>query len=139
MELKKYKLGEIAYFVEDKISSDDVSLSEYITTDCLLQNKKGRTIAQNLPPKPCSLTKFKKGDVLIGNIRPYLKKMWYADIDGGCSLDVLALRAKNEDESSYLYSLLLQDDFYDFVMKATKGSKMPRGDKKHILTFCVLI
>ena len=135
MELKKYKLGEIAYFVEDKISSDDVSLSEYITTDCLLQNKKGRTIAQNLPPKPCSLTKFKKGDVLIGNIRPYLKKMWYADIDGGCSLDVLALRAKNEDESSYLYSLLLQDDFYDFVMKATKGSKMPRGDKKHILTF----
>jgi len=135
MELKKYKLGEIAYFVEDKISSDDVSLSEYITTDCLLQNKKGRTIAQNLPPKPCSLTKFKKGDVLIGNIRPYLKKIWFADINGGCSPDVLALRAKNEKESSYLYSLLLQDDFYDFVMKAAKGSKMPRGDKKHILTF----
>ena len=135
MELKKYKLGEIAYFVEDKISSDDVSLNEYITTDCLLQNKKGRTIAQNLPPQSCSLTKFKQGDVLIGNIRPYLKKIWFADINGGCSPDVLALRAKNEDESSYLYSLLLQDDFYDFVMKATKGSKMPRGDKKHILTF----
>lgn len=138
MELKKYKLGEIAYFVEDKISSANVSLNEYITTDCLLQNKKGRTIAQNLPPKPCSLTKFKKGDVLIGNIRPYLKKIWFADIDGGCSPDVLTLRAKNENESSYLYSLLLQDDFYDFVMKAVKGSKMPRGDKKHILTFLCL-
>ena len=129
------RLFDIAYFVEDKISSDEISLNEYITTDCLLQNKKGRTIATNLPPQSCSLTKFKRGDVLIGNIRPYLKKIWFADIDGGCSLDVLVLRSKNENEASYLYSLLMQDSFYDFVMKAPKGSKMPRGDKSHILTF----
>ena len=132
---KKYKLGEIAYFVEEKISSDELTLNEYITTDCLLQNKKGRTIATNLPPKSCSLTKFKKGDVLIGNIRPYLKKIWFAESAGGCSLDVLVLRAKKMEEASFLYSLLLQDDFFDFVMKAPKGSKMPRGDKNHILTY----
>ena len=135
MEMKKYKLGEIAYFVEEKISSDELTLNEYITTDCLLQNKKGRTIAINLPPKSCSLTKFKKGDVLIGNIRPYLKKIWFAESAGGCSLDVLVLRAKKMEEASFLYSLLLQDDFFDFVMKAPKGSKMPRGDKNHILTY----
>ena len=135
MEMKRYKLGEIAYFVEEKISSDELTLNEYITTDCLLQNKKGRTIATNLPPKSCSLTKFKKGDVLIGNIRPYLKKIWFAESAGGCSLDVLVLRAKKMEEASFLYSLLLQDDFFDFVMKAPKGSKMPRGDKNHILTY----
>ena len=135
MGMKKYKLSEIAYFVEEKISSDELTLNEYITTDCLLQNKKGRTIATNLPPKSCSLTKFKKGDVLIGNIRPYLKKIWFAESAGGCSLDVLVLRAKKMEEASFLYSLLLQDDFFDFVMKAPKGSKMPRGDKNHILTY----
>lgn len=129
------KLNDIAYFVDDKISSDEISLNEYITTDCLLQNKKGRSIATNLPPQSCSLTKFQKGDVLIGNIRPYLKKIWFADIDGGSSLDVLVLRAKDKNESAYLYSVLMQDSFYDFVMKAPKGSKMPRGDKNHILTF----
>ena len=129
------KLNDIAYFVDDKISSDEISLNEYITTDCLLQNKKGRSIATNLPPQSCSLTKFKKGDVLIGNIRPYLKKIWFADIDGGSSLDVLLLRAKDKNESAYLYSVLMQDSVYDFVMKAPKGSKMPRGDKNHILTF----
>ncbi|MBR0101293.1 MAG: restriction endonuclease subunit S [Treponema sp.] len=134
-KLKKYKLGEIAYFVDDKISSDEISLNEYITTDCLLQNKKGRSVATNLPPQPCSLTKFKRGDILIGNIRPYLKKIWLADIDGGSSLDVLVLRAKDKNKSAYLYSVLMQDSFYDFVMKAPKGSKMPRGDKNHILTF----
>lgn len=135
MELKKYKLGEIAHFVEDKVKSSDVDLEQYVTTDSLLQNKQGRTIAVNLPPKLCSLTKYRKGDVLIGNIRPYLKKIWLADIAGGCSQDVLALRANNDKESLYLYALLLQDDFYNFVMKAPKGSKMPRGDKNHILSY----
>ena len=135
MEMKKYKLSEIAYFVEEKISSDRLTLNEYITTDCLLQNKKGRTVATNLPPQPCGLTKFKKGDVLIGNIRPYLKKLWFADSDGGCSLDVLVLRAKKIEEASFLYSLLMQDDFFDFVMKAPTGTKMPRGDKNHILSY----
>ena len=133
--MKKYKLGEIADFVEERISSEDISLDEYVTTDSLLQNKKGRVMAQNLPPKKCSLTYYKKGDVLIGNIRPYLKKIWLADTSGGCSQDVLVLRSKKDSDSEFLYATLMQDDFFDYVMKATKGSKMPRGDKNHIMHF----
>ena len=129
------KLNDIAYFVEDKISSENIKLDQYVTTDSLLQNKKGRTFAQNLPPQKCSLVHFKKGDVLLGNIRPYLKKIWYANIEGGCSQDVLVLRAKNNLESKFLYALLMQDSFFDYEMKATKGSKMPRGDKSHIINF----
>ena len=135
MEMKKYKLGEIANFVEERISSEDISLDEYVTTDSLLQNKKGRVMAQNLPPKKCSLTYYKKGDVLIGNIRPYLKKIWLADTSGGCSQDVLVFRSKKDSDSEFLYATLMQDDFFDYVMKATKGSKMPRGDKNHIMHF----
>ena len=85
------KLSSIAYYVTDKISSNDISLAEYVTTDCILQNKKGREIAANLPPQPCSLIRYQRGDVLIANIRPYLKKVWFADIDGGASPDVLVL------------------------------------------------
>lgn len=129
------KLNDIAYFVEDKILSENIKLDQYVTTDSLLQNKKGRTFAQNLPPQKCSLVHFKKGDVLLGNIRPYLKKIWYANIEGGCSQDVLVLRAKNNLESKFLYALLMQDSFFDYEMKATKGSKMPRGDKSHIINF----
>ena len=75
MENWELKLNDIAYFVEDKISSENIKLDQYVTTDSLLQNKKGRTFAQNLPPQKCSLVHFKKGDVLLGNIRPYLKKI----------------------------------------------------------------
>ena len=68
------KLRDIAEFVTDKISSSSISLGSYVTTDSLLQNKRGRELAQNLPPMQCALTNYKKGDVLVANIRPYLKR-----------------------------------------------------------------
>lgn len=129
------KLSSIADYVTDKISSNDVSLYEYVTTDCILQNKKGREKATNLPPQPCSLTHYQRGDVLIANIRPYLKKVWFADIEGGASSDVLVFRAKEGHSPSFLYAILLQDSFFDYVMQGVKGSKMPRGDKEQILRY----
>ena len=129
------KLSSIADYVTDKISSNDIALREYVTTDCILQNKKGREIATNLPPQSCCLTRYQRGDVLIANIRPYLKKVWFADIDGGASSDVLVFRAKEGHPPSFLYAVLLQDSFFDYIMQGAKGSKMPRGDKEQILRY----
>ena len=129
------KLNDIAEFVTDKISSSSISLDRYVTTDSLLQNRRGRETAQNLPPIPCALTHYRQGDVLVANIRPYLKKVWYADSEGGCSSDVLAFRAKNGHCSSFLYTVLMQDAFFDYAMSGAKGSKMPRGDKDQIMRY----
>ena len=129
------KLSEIVEFVTDKISSSSISLDSYVTTDSLLQNKRGREGAQNLPPVPCALTHYKQGDVLVANIRPYLKKVWYADSEGGCSSDVLVFRAKNGHYTSFLYTVLMQDSFFEYAMLGIKGSKMPRGDKDQIMRY----
>ena len=129
------KLSEIAFYVEERVNSDTISLEEYVTTDCILQNKRGRECATNLPPQSCSLVCYKKGDVLIANIRPYLKKIWYADMDGAASSDVLVFRAKDGHSSEFLFAALLQDAFYDYVMQGAKGSKMPRGDKEQIMRY----
>ena len=129
------KLNDIAEFVTDKISSSSISLDRYVTTDSLLQNRRGRETAQNLPPMPCALTQYRQGDVLVANIRPYLKKVWYADSEGGCSSDVLVFRAKNGHCSSFLYTVLMQDAFFNYAMSGAKGSKMPRGDKDQIMRY----
>ena len=84
---------------------------------------------------PCALTHYRQGDVLVANIRPYLKKVWYADSEGGCSSDVLAFRAKNGHCPSFLYTVLMQDAFFDYAMSGAKGSKMPRGDKDQIMRY----
>lgn len=129
------KLNDIAEFVTDKISSSSISLDSYVTTDSLLQNKRGRESALNLPPVPCTLTHCRQGDVLVANIRPYLKKVWYADSEGGCSSDVLVFGAKNGHCTSFLYTVLMQDSFFEYAMLGSKGSKMPRGDKGQIMRY----
>lgn len=129
------RLSEIAEYVTDRVRSNCITLEQYVTTDCILQDRKGRVIASNLPPQQCSLIKYIEGDVLVANIRPYLKKIWFADCKGGASSDVLVFRAKESHSSEFLYSLMLQDSFFDYVMQGTKGSKMPRGDKEQIMRY----
>ncbi len=129
------KLSDIATFVEDKISSNSISLADYVTTDSLFPNKEGKTFATNLPPVVCSLTHYREGDVLVANIRPYLKKVWLANKEGGASTDVLVFRVKKSNKSSFLYAVLLQDRFFEYAMKGAKGSKMPRGDKEQIMRY----
>jgi type I restriction enzyme S subunit len=129
------RLAEIATYVNEKISSSNIDLNQYVTTDSLLQDKRGRECAQNLPPVTTNLIHYQPGDVLVANIRPYLKKLWFADCEGGASSDVLVIRAKNANDTTFVYALLMQDSFYDYAMKGAKGSKMPRGDKDQIMRY----
>ena len=129
------KLSNVSSYVTEKISVDSIDISEYITTDNLLQNKRGRVIAEKLPTQ--KVTKFKKDDILIANIRPYLKKIWQADIEGGASSDVLVIRSNDLIDNNFLYYALTQDSFFEYVMKGSKGTKMPRGDKSQIMHFVI--
>ena len=73
-----------------------------------------------------------KYDTLVSNIRPYFKKIWFAESDGGCSNDVLVLRAKEGIDAKFLYYVLADDAFFDYSNATSKGTKMPRGDKKRV-------
>ena len=67
-------LGNVAYYSEELIPTFELDLSSYITTDSLIANKQGKCDSVNLPPNSETCTRFKKGDILVANIRPYLKK-----------------------------------------------------------------
>lgn len=138
-EWKEYKLGEICSFVKDKISMRDVGTDVYISTENMLPDKGGITRASSIPMDGM-VTRYYPETVLISNIRPYFKKIWFADKEGGCSNDVLCFKGNDVlINSKYLYYLLAQDIFFDYVMLGSKGSKMPRGDKDHIMKWKVSI
>jgi type I restriction enzyme, S subunit len=128
-------LKDAVKYSGDRISLEYVSLENYVTTDNLLQNKQGKVSVESLPPNSVNVTKYEKGDILISNIRPYLKKIWYANHSGGSSADVLTLKVNNNFDSNFIYYTLFQDVFFEHMMNGSKGTKMPRGDKNQILDF----
>lgn len=121
-------LGDVAEYRKSRRVAQEVV---YVSTEDLLKDiggisKRKLTEAEGV--------EFFKGDILLGNIRPYLKKIWLADCQGVCSADVLVIRSKSIDPSCLFY-MLSSEDFFRHMADGYKGSKMPRGDKKQIMEY----
>ena len=134
------KLGEkeISTFVKDKVSLDQIDKETYVSTANLLPDYGGVTAISKLPSSG-SFTRYRTADILLSNIRPYLKKVWLADGGGGTSNDVLVIRANSRVTGSFLAYQLRNDRFITDIMKGAKGVKMPRGDLSLMKEFPVLI
>lgn len=127
------ELQDICSYVKTKVETSNYSIEDYISTENMLPEKGGITVASSFPSG--KVTEFQENDILISNIRPYFKKIWKADRRGCCSNDVLCIRANNKVDTEFLYYLLSQDLFFAYVMSGANGSKMPRGDKQQIMNW----
>lgn len=127
-------LSKICKYVTEKMTFSSLNTPVYLSTENILPDKKGVASFGTTSPSE-RVTPFQAEDVLVSNIRPYFKKMWFATTDGGCNADVLCFRSLDKRYSYMLKSVLYQNVFFDFVMSGAKGTKMPRGDKKHIMQY----
>ena len=126
------KLNQLADYGQAKAVSIDSD--HYVGMDNMLPNM-GGIVTSKYSPTETGNVAFECGDILLGNIRPYFKKLWLSDFDGGCSPDVLAIHPKNKKISTFIYCTLGRDTFFDYDVKGCKGTKMPRGDKGHIMNY----
>lgn len=132
----RVKLGAMACYSKARIEATKLTSENYVGVDNLLQDRKGKAVATFLPDQG-SVTTYNQGDILIGNIRPYLKKIWFSNQVGGTSGDVLTIQNSITPcmENKYLYYILSDDRFFYYNVQYSKGSKMPRGDKKAIMQY----
>ena len=130
----KYKLSDICEYAKGKVAVETLDERTYISTENMLPNKGGIDIASSLPTIS-QTQEYMVGDVLVSNIRPYFKKIWHAEFEGGCSNDVLVFRARDGTDPDFLYYVLANDEFFDYSMATSKGTKMPRGDKKALMEY----
>ncbi len=132
------KLGDVCIYAKERIGADLVDENNYVSVENLLPNQRGKEKASNVP-KEGNCIKFEPNDVLVGNIRPYLHKIWYADCVGGTNGDVLCIRIKDDAKKiippRYLYCILSSHSFFEYDNSYSKGAKMPRGDKQKVMEY----
>lgn len=130
------RLKIIAPYTTKRIQFSAINLEDYISTDNILQNCDGICV-YNGEPNIDSVIEYTENDILVSNIRPYLKKIWFSNKKGGCSPDVLVFRPISGINARYIYYAMKQNTFFEYIMKNVRGVKMPRGDKNHILNFSI--
>lgn len=128
------ELNSLAEFSNRKRLISRLNYQTYFSTENMLPGKEGAIAAASLPTTP-KVTACNPGDILVSNIRPYFKKIVYCSNKCGCSSDVLCFHPKEDIYSTWLFCSLYEDDFFDYVTAGSKGTKMPRGDKAHIMRY----
>ena len=132
-------LSELSMYPNERIAINQLSPSQYVGVENLIKDRGGVRFSNSLP-KANSAIAYKENDILLGNIRPYLKKIWLADKGGGASGDVVIIRISNRKITPvFLFKVLSSDSFFEYDNTYTKGAKMPRGDRKAIAKFGVIL
>lgn len=140
LEGLRQPLKTIMCYGKERISYSAIMPETYVSTDNMEQNCEG-IVPYNGTPNVNTIVAYQKGDILLSNIRPYLKKLWLANCNGGCSPDVLVLHNNRpaQVDSSFIYYSLRRQGFFDFIMSDIKGMKMPRGKKETIEKFEIIL
>lgn len=135
-EWKEVKLGEIVSFSTQTIETAKIYKERYVGTENMLSDCNGIILYDKDIPY-IQVREYKDGDILMSNIRPYLKKIWLSNCDGGCSTDIHVIRNKVNERvnTKFLYYVLMLDTFFEYAMSGAKGSKMPRGDAKMLTKY----
>lgn len=132
----QYKLSDIAQYSTLKVNTNLLSTSNYISTENMLPNIGGITKSTGVP-RNIKVCEYKTDNILLSNIRPYFQKLYYAKSNGGCSNDVLCFTVINKNlvHPKYLYYAMSTEQFINYVVSTSKGTKMPRGDKNAIMEY----
>lgn len=83
--------------------------------------------------------RFEKFQILFGKIRPYFHKVSIAPWDGYCSTDAIVLAPKSEEFFSYAALTVFSDQFVQFSVQISHGTKMPRSDWKTLKSYKIVL
>lgn len=128
------KLGDIAIesketFNDDKAGVPIVGLEHLTPSEVTLSN-------WSVDVDNTFTKMFRKGDVLFGRRRAYLKKAAVAPFNGVCSGDITVIRAKDEKLFPDLLPFIIQnDDLFDYAVGKSAGSLSPRVKWSHLQNY----
>lgn len=71
-------------------------------------------------------SRFAKGEILFGKLRPYFHKVGIAPIEGICSTDIIVMGPKAKAWNAFVLMCVSSDEFVAYTDQTSNGTKMPR-------------
>lgn len=127
---EEVRLGDIISIKSEKYTPNKNEVKKCIELEHLEQNTGILLEYTNSNLQKSTKNVFKKGQVLFGKLRPYLKKYYLAEFDGVCSSEIWVMSGNNV-LNNFLFYLVQSDDFMN-AANISCGTKMPRADWKYM-------
>jgi type I restriction enzyme S subunit len=127
-EWEEVQLGNIASIRNARVVASSMPPdTKCIELDCIDQGT-GRLLTSSYATGAGTKYTFKRGDVLFGRLRAYLRKFWLASFDGICSTEIWPLIARDNRLSAGFLHLLVQSNSFVDAAGVSYGTHMPRSD-----------
>lgn len=133
---KKLSLGDIVNRNSQKALPSEMPNAKFIGMDCIEANTLKPFKFYDFKEFKSAGNVFKVNQVLYGRMRPYLNKVYKAEIDGTCSGEFIVLDCKDDFNPDLLKYILHHRDFVSFANHKTSGDR-PRISFEEIIDYPV--
>jgi len=124
---ERSQFGQCAVLVRDTCSPEEAREAPYIGLEHIEEGGL-RLRGHGKGADVTSLkSRFERGDILFGKLRPYFRKVILAPFDGVCSTDIWVVRARRGIEQRFLFYWMASRDFVEAATRGSEGTKMPRA------------
>ena len=84
-------------------------------------------------------TRFCKGEILFGKLRPYFHKVGIAPLSGICSTDIVVVVPWTREWRAFVLACMSSDEFVDYTTRTSTGTKMPRTSWKTMAQYKICL
>lgn len=122
------RVGDLVEFVSDLVRpGESVEPAEAFVGLQHIESHTGRRLGElPLGGEKGRKFRFRPGDVVYGYLRPYLNKVWVADIHGLCSVDQYVLRPREGLPGAFLAHALRSRATLSRAIELTHSLQLPR-------------
>ncbi len=124
--------GDSAALIRNTVKPEDSNGARYIGLEHIEQGTLHLNGYGSANDVSSAKSQFKAGDILFGKLKPYFRKVVRAPFDGVCSTDIWVVRAKDGIDQGFLYYWMASQEFVNFSMQGSEGTKMPRAKWEHV-------
>ena len=133
-------LGDVALQVRDTVRPEDIPKDlAYFGLEHLPRRSIALAEWSDASDIASSKSRFAKGDILFGKLRPYFHKVGPPPVEGVCSTDIVVVRPKSRVLASFVLGHVSSDEFVDHVSAASSGTRMPRTTWKDLAAYPIVI